>query len=109
MLTDGAVRMIVLMNFHEKGFSPFTLAYIFLLYEFMGILTNFYGGWYGKKFGLSFILILGAGAGMIAFTEYVEEYDENISNGEMKNPLAVQIKTEMETESVQNEDLIFGV
>jgi MFS family permease len=60
MLTDGAVRMIVLMNFHEKGFSPFTLAYIFLLYEFMGILTNFYGGWYGKKFGLSFILILGA-------------------------------------------------
>ena len=57
MLTDGAVRMIVLMNFHEKGFSPFTLAYIFLLYEFMGILTNFYGGWYGKKFGLSLSLI----------------------------------------------------
>ena len=47
-------------------------------------------------------------------TEYVEEYvveskQENIGNGELNNPLAVQIKTEMETESVQNEDLILGV
>ena len=47
-------------------------------------------------------------------TEYIEEYivelkQENISNGELNNPLAVQIKTEMETESALNEDLILGV
>mgnify|MGYP001493400274 CR=1 FL=1 len=47
MLTDGALRMLVLMHFHDKGYSPFTLAYIFLLYEFMGVITNFMAGIFG--------------------------------------------------------------
>ena len=46
-ITDGALRMLVLLNFHAMGYSPLELAYLFLLYEAMGILTNFIGGWVG--------------------------------------------------------------
>ena len=59
MLTDGALRMLILLHLHQQGYSPFTLAYIFLLYEFMGILTNFTAGRLGKRFGLSTLLITG--------------------------------------------------
>ena len=40
MLTDGALRMLVLLHFHTLGFSPVQLAYLFLLYEIAGIVTN---------------------------------------------------------------------
>ena len=40
MLTDGALRMLVLLHFHTLGFSPIQLAYLFLLYEAMGIIAN---------------------------------------------------------------------
>ena len=59
MLTDGALRLLILLHLHQQGYSPFTLAYIFLLYEFMGILTNFTAGKLGKRFGLSTLLITG--------------------------------------------------
>ena len=42
-LTDGALRMLVLLHFHTLGYSPFKLAILFLLYEAMGILTNIVG------------------------------------------------------------------
>ena len=45
MLTDGALRMIVLLYFHQLGYSPVSLAFLFLFYEFFGIITNFFGGW----------------------------------------------------------------
>ena len=44
MLTDGALRMLVLLHFHVLGFNPIQLAYLFLLYEFAGIVTNLSAG-----------------------------------------------------------------
>ena len=58
-LTDGALRMLVLLHFHAIGFSPVDLAFLFLLYEAMGILTNFFGGWIGARFGLRLTLYSG--------------------------------------------------
>ena len=39
-LTDGALRMLVLLHFHSIGYSPFEIALLFLFYEFFGIITN---------------------------------------------------------------------
>ena len=58
-LTDGALRMLVLLHFHALGFSPIDLALMFLLYEAMGMLTNFIGGWIGAKHGLKLTLLTG--------------------------------------------------
>lgn len=58
-LTDGALRMLVLLHFHRLGFSPVELAFLFLLYEGMGILTNLVGGWIGARFGLRLTLFTG--------------------------------------------------
>ena len=59
MLTDGALRMLVLLYFHEQGYSPVSLAFLFLFYEFFGIVTNLYGGWLAHKFGLKKTLLWG--------------------------------------------------
>ena len=53
MLTDGALRMLVLLHFHSLGFHPIQLAYLFLLYEFMGVITNLSAGWIAARFGLT--------------------------------------------------------
>lgn len=58
-LTDGALRMLVLLHFHQLGFSPLDLAIMFLLYEAMGVITNFMGGWIGARFGLRLTLVSG--------------------------------------------------
>ena len=59
MLSDGALRMLVLLYFFKLGFSPITLAYLFLLYEFLGMLTNFTAGYLSKNFGIKRILYSG--------------------------------------------------
>ena len=59
MLTDGALRMLVLLYFHILGFSPLQLAYLFLLYEFFGMVTNLTAGWIAKKIGLNITLYSG--------------------------------------------------
>ncbi|GKY86362.1 organoarsenical effux MFS transporter ArsJ [Sinisalibacter aestuarii] len=59
MLTDGALRMLVLLHFHELGFSPLTLAWLFLLYEVAGIVTNLSAGWIAARFGLTTTLYVG--------------------------------------------------
>ncbi|MEM6423472.1 MAG: MFS transporter, partial [Pseudomonadota bacterium] len=59
MLTDGALRMLVLLHFHTLGFSPVQLAYLFLLYEFMGVVTNLSAGWIAARFGLTSTLYAG--------------------------------------------------
>ena len=59
MLSDGALRMLVLLHFHTLGFSPFTLAWLFLLYEFMGVVTNLSAGWIAARFGLTSTLYAG--------------------------------------------------
>jgi MFS family permease len=58
-LTDGALRMLVLLHFHTLGYSPFKLATLFLLYELMGVATNLMGGWLGSRFGIKFTLLSG--------------------------------------------------
>ncbi len=59
MLTDGALRMLVLLHFHNLGFSPLQLAYLFLLYELMGVVTNLSAGWIAARFGLVSTLYAG--------------------------------------------------
>ena len=59
MLTDGALRMLVLLHFHVLGFTPFQLAFLFLLYEFMGVVTNLSAGWIAARFGLTSTLYAG--------------------------------------------------
>ena len=66
MLTDGALRMLVLLHFHTLGFSAVQLAYLFLLYEFMGIVTNLSAGWVAARFGLTFTLYAGLAAQIVA-------------------------------------------
>lgn len=71
MLSDGALRMLILLHFHSLGFSPLQLAYLFLLYEFMGMVTNLSAGWIAARFGLSFTLYIGLGvqvAALLALT-----------------------------------------
>lgn len=58
-LTDGALRMLVLLHFHQLGYSPVSLATLFLLYEFFGVITNLIGGWVGSRMGLKFTLHAG--------------------------------------------------
>ena len=65
-LTDGALRMLVLLHFHSLGFSPVTLAFLFLLYEFCGVLTNLLGGWIGSRVGLKFTLYAGLAMQVVA-------------------------------------------
>ena len=58
-LTDGAIRMLVVLYFHTLGYSPFEVAMLFLFYEFFGIVTNLVGGWLGARFGLNRTMHLG--------------------------------------------------
>jgi hypothetical protein len=67
-LTDGAIRMLVLLHFYKLGYTPFTLAMLFLLYETAGIFTNAVGGWLAVRFGIPRMLACGMGlqiAGML--------------------------------------------
>jgi len=52
-LTDGALRMLVVLHFHELGYSPLEIALLFLFYEFFGVVTNLLGGWLGAHLGLN--------------------------------------------------------
>lgn len=58
-LTDGALRMLVLLHFNQLGYTPFQLAFLFVLYEFFGIVTNLFGGYLGARFGLRWTLYAG--------------------------------------------------
>jgi hypothetical protein len=58
-LTDGALRMLVVFHFFQLGYTTLQIAFLFLFYEFFGILTNLYGGWLGARFGLKLTLWIG--------------------------------------------------
>jgi len=58
-LTDGALRMLVLLYFFKLGYSPFTLAFLFVLYELAGIVANLGGGWLATRFGIPRMLMIG--------------------------------------------------
>lgn len=56
MLSDGALRMLVLLQFNGMGFSAVQLAWLFLLYEVAGMVTNLAAGWIAARFGLAVTL-----------------------------------------------------
>jgi MFS family permease len=58
-LTDGAIRMLVLLHFYALGYTPFMLAFLFLLYETAGIFANIGGGWLAARFGIPRMLATG--------------------------------------------------
>jgi len=66
MLTDGALRMLVLLHFHILGFTPVQLAYLFVLYEIAGMVTNLSAGWIAARFGLTSTLYVGLGLQVLA-------------------------------------------
>jgi predicted MFS family arabinose efflux permease len=65
-LTDGALRMLVLLHFHQLGYTPIQIALLFLLYEFFGVITNLVGGWLGTHTGLKATLFAGLALQMLA-------------------------------------------
>ena len=65
-LTDGALRMLVLLHFHSLGYSSVQLAFLFLLYEACGIVTNLFGGWIGSWVGLKVTLFSGLATQVVA-------------------------------------------
>ncbi len=66
MLSDGALRMLVLLHFHGLGFSPVQLAYLFVLYEVAGVVTNLSAGWIAARFGLTRTLYAGLALQVLA-------------------------------------------
>ena len=58
-ITDGAIRMLVLLHFYTLGYTPFMLAFLFLLYETAGIFANVGGGWLASRFGIPRMLATG--------------------------------------------------
>lgn len=60
-LTDGAIRMLVILYFHQLGYSPLEIAMLFLFYEFFGVVTNLVGGWIGARVGLNLTMHTGMG------------------------------------------------
>lgn len=66
-LTDGALRMLVLLYFFNLGYSPFTLALLFLLYEAAGIGANMVGGWLATRFGIPRMLMAGLATQIAGF------------------------------------------
>ena len=66
-LTDGALRMLILLHFYRLGYSPFTLAFLFLLYEAAGVVANLIGGWLAVRFGIARMLMVGLTTQIIGF------------------------------------------
>lgn len=65
-VTDGAIRMLVVLYFHQLGYSPFEVAMLFLFYEFFGIVTNLVGGWLGARIGLNLTMHIGMALQVVA-------------------------------------------
>ena len=84
MLSDGALRMLVLLQFNGLGFSPIQLAWLFLLYEVAGIVTNLYAGFLAARFGLAATLYAGLAlqiAALLALTQLGPEWSVAASVG----------------------------
>ncbi|MBK3750258.1 organoarsenical effux MFS transporter ArsJ [Stutzerimonas balearica] len=65
-LTDGALRMLVVLHFHGLGYSPLAIAALFLFYEIFGVVTNLVGGWLGARLGLNRTMNIGLGLQVVA-------------------------------------------
>ena len=60
-LTDGALRMLVVLHFHQLGYTPLQIAALFLFYEIFGVITNLLGGYLGARLGLNRTMNIGLG------------------------------------------------
>lgn len=59
-ITDGALRMLVVLHFYSLGFDALKIAFLFLFYEFFGIITNLFGGYLGARLGLNTTMVVGS-------------------------------------------------
>ena len=89
-LTDGALRMLVLLYFNGLGYSPVSLAFLFLAYEFMGILTNLLGGWVGSRTGLNRTLKAGLALQIVALVALTFQRESWPEVGTVAFVMAVQ-------------------
>lgn len=67
-LTDGALRMLVVLHFHELGYSPLEIASLFLFYEIFGVVTNLLGGWLGSYLGVNYTMNIGLALQIVALS-----------------------------------------
>lgn len=67
-LTDGALRMLVILYFHQLGYSPLEVASLFLLYELCGVITNLIGGWLAAHMGLNTTMHFGLALQILALS-----------------------------------------
>lgn len=58
-VTDGALRMIVLLHAYNLRFSAMQVAVMFVLYELAGVFTNLGAGLAGARWGIKMTLITG--------------------------------------------------
>lgn len=65
-LTDGALRMLVVLFFYQLGYQPLAIAMLFLFYEVFGVVTNLVGGWLGARIGLNKTMNIGLALQVIA-------------------------------------------
>ncbi|TYO69267.1 organoarsenical effux MFS transporter ArsJ [Pseudomonas sp. CK-NBRI-02] len=65
-LTDGALRMLVVLHFHALGYTPLQIAALFLFYEVFGVITNLVGGYLGARLGLNRTMNIGLGLQVLA-------------------------------------------
>lgn len=65
-LTDGALRMLVVLHFHSLGYTPLQIASLFLFYEIFGVVTNLVGGYFGARLGLNRTMNIGLALQVIA-------------------------------------------
>lgn len=65
-ITDGALRMLVVLYFHDLGYSTLAIASLFLFYEFFGVVTNLIGGWLGARLGLNRTMNIGLAMQIVA-------------------------------------------
>nr|WP_224745720.1 organoarsenical effux MFS transporter ArsJ [Neiella litorisoli] len=67
-LTDGALRMLVVLHFHQLGYSALSIAMLFLFYEVFGVVTNLVGGWLATRLGLNSTMNIGLALQIIALS-----------------------------------------
>ncbi|WP_166364772.1 organoarsenical effux MFS transporter ArsJ [Pseudomonas akapageensis] len=67
-LTDGALRMLVVLHFHSLGYTPLQIAALFLFYEIFGVITNLVGGYLGARLGLNRTMNIGLGLQVVALS-----------------------------------------
>src|SRR3546814_18724362 len=67
-LTDGALRMLVVLHFHQLGYSPLQVAMLFLFYEIFGVITNLVCGWLRAHVGLNSTMTIGLALQVVALS-----------------------------------------